>query len=191
MGIRSFLAFDLTDEIRGIVSRTAEAMRRYDLDLRWVNPGGIHLTLVFMGDISPSAIPKIEETVGQVCRGFGPFALALEGAGVFPGRKRPRVLWLGLTGEIRRLSGFRQALHNALMPLGIREEAREFRPHLTLGRFRKGPSPELGLDEALARFGELKGPPWTLRELHLFKSDLKPEGAVYTKLQTWPLSGPG
>lgn len=189
MKIRSFLALDLPEEMKGLVSRTSEEMRKYPLDVRWVPTNGIHLTVIFMGDVPLASLSQIGEGAGSVCCAYGPFQLALAGAGVFPNRKRPRVLWLGLAGELERLSAFREALTKRLIPFGINPEGRDFRPHLTLGRFRGSGSHGGVLDEVLARFKDLKGLPSIHRELHLYKSDLRPQGAVYTKLGSWLLSG--
>jgi 2'-5' RNA ligase len=87
------------------------------------------------------------------------------------------------------MSLFRDALQINLEPFGIKQETRRFNPHLTLGRFRKGAKSRAFLDELLHQYRDLKSPARTLSELVLFKSDLKPGGAVYTKLKAWPLVG--
>ena len=113
----------------------------------------------------------------------------MNGVGFFGGRKRPRVLWAGLSGDVERMSYFRDALQKRLKPFGITPENRKFNPHLTLGRFRKGALGGHLLDETVSRYRGLEGPVFTLKELVLFKSDLNPGGAVYTRLNGWPLSG--
>lgn len=189
MKIRSFLALDLPEEMREIISRTLEEMRKTHLDIRWVRPDGIHLTIIFLGDVPLESLPRMGDRMGAVCRAFGPFDLALTGPGVFPNNRRPRVLWLGLDGELQRLTAFKEALEERLMPFGIKPEGRNFRPHLTLGRFRGTGSPGSILEETLARFKDLTSGPCIHRELHLYRSDLRPQGAVYTKLDSWLLSG--
>jgi 2'-5' RNA ligase len=145
--------------------------------------------MVFLGNVNPDAMSPLQERVKGVCSEFGPFRAAIEGMGTFPNRRRPRVIWLGLKGELDRLSLFRDALQQNLVPFGIKAEKRPFRPHLTLGRFRKGRGKGNDLEELLSRYEEVKSPSSMLKELVLFRSDLKPTGAVYTRLAAWPLSG--
>jgi 2'-5' RNA ligase len=89
------------------------------------------------------------------------------------------------------MSRFRDDLQHALSPFGIKEEERAFRPHLTLGRFKKPGKRQTELEQLLAKYRELPSPVRTLSDLVLFRSDLKPGGAVYTKMTSWPLSGAG
>lgn len=189
MDIRSFLAFELPRDVRTTLERVVSEIRRHHLPLRWVKPQNIHLTIVFLGDVKPEVLKPIQEGVKEVCAEFGPFSAAIRGVGTFPNKKNPRVLWLGLDGEMERLSRFRDALQHSLTPFGIQEEKRSFRPHLTLGRFRKGKGRISDLQPVLSTYATVESPLSVLPELVLFRSDLRPEGAIYTRLGAWPLSG--
>jgi len=189
MEIRSFLAFELPVEIKKTVARVSQEIRHSGLDARWVKAENIHLTVIFMGNIRTEDIESINEAVRNVCPGYGSFDIALKGMGCFPSRRRPRVLWLGLDGDMVRMSHFRNDLQKTLRPFGIKEEKRPFRPHLTLGRFRSTRKMGPKLEEILPGYEALETPSESLSELFLFKSDLKPGGAVYTKLESWPLPG--
>lgn len=187
MDIRSFLAIELPRDLRTTLERVALGARGYDLPVKWVKVQNIHLTMVFLGNVRPDVLEPLQEQVQSACLEFGPFNATIEGMGTFPNRRNPRVLWLGLKGELERLSLFRNALQQNLVSFGIKVEKRPFRPHLTLGRFRKGKG--LNLEELFSRYGEVKSPSSILSELVLFRSDLKPTGAVYTRLASWALSG--
>jgi len=189
VGIRSFLAFELPREIEEIVARTSLEMRGYGLDVRWVRPANIHLTIVFMGDVEPGRLAPIMSALEPVCKKQRPFQVALKGTGVFPNRRRPNVIWIGLQGDVEEMSQFRDLLQGQLAPFGVQREERSFRPHLTLGRFRRGSGPGGGLDRALSRFAELGSPVCALKGMTLFRSDLKPDGPVYTRLNQWDLEG--
>ncbi len=189
MEIRSFLAFELPVDIKKTVERVSGEIRHSGLDVRWVKAENIHLTLVFLGNVKTEEIEGIEEQVRNVCPGYGSFDIALKGVGCFPNRRRPRVLWLGLDGDIERMSHFRDDLQRTLKAFGIKEEKRPFKPHLTLGRFRSTRKMGSRLEEILSKYAGLETPVESLNELYLFKSELKPGGAVYTKLESWPLSG--
>jgi 2'-5' RNA ligase len=189
MKIRSFLAFELPLEIKNVVVRVSEELRQSTLNARWVKVDNIHLTVVFMGNIETEDIPAIARGVKEVCQAFGPFDLSLKGIGCFPNRRNPRVIWLGLDGDLEPMSEFRDALQGHLTDFGIKEEKRKFKPHLTLGRFRKPKKMDSKEDQLLSKYEDISSSVCSLKELILFKSDLKPAGAVYTKVETWPLTG--
>jgi len=189
MEIRSFLAFELPLEIKEIVNRVSGEVRKSSLDVKWVKPDNIHLTVVFLGNIHRDDINALGDEVQKVCLDYGPFNISLKGMGSFPNRRNPRVLWLGLDGDLDRMSHFRDALQKGLNPFGIKEEKRKFNPHLTLGRFRKNSKRTYHLDKLILKYEDLDSPVCPLNELVLFKSELKPRGAEYTKLKAWPLTG--
>ncbi|MBW2707949.1 MAG: RNA 2',3'-cyclic phosphodiesterase [Deltaproteobacteria bacterium] len=189
MEIRSFLAFELPPDIKRVISEVSRAGKPLPLDLAWAKSDNIHLTMVFLGNVFEDKIQSIGETVKKVCAGFDPFEVSPGGVGFFGNRRYPRVLWMGLHGDVHRMGCFRDALQQSLKPFGIKTERRPFKPHLTLGRFKKGTRPWPHLDHMISEYANLKGQTCSLKELVLFKSDLTPEGAIYTKLDTWPLGG--
>jgi 2'-5' RNA ligase len=187
--IRSFLAFELPTDIKKIVAQVSKEIRQLTLNVRWVDVENIHLTIVFMGNINEQEIPHMSQAIEKVCLRYPPFHVSLKSLGAFPNTRRPRVIWLGLQGDTEKMSFFKKALQKHLKPFGIKEEKRSFKPHLTLGRFKNpGPVDSL-LDNFIGTYKDLSGPECPLNELILFKSDLKPGGAEYTKLKTWSLSG--
>ena len=188
MGIRSFLAFELPVEIKEQIGTISRELKKMALPVRWVAIDNIHLTIVFLGSVDEDIIGDIEERVNTVVKGFSAFKTKLNKVGAFPHWKRPRVIWIGLNGDIGRLSNLRNELQEELKVLGFMPEKRPFRPHLTLGRF-KGP---INRDEDIKwicdRYRDIDSDLYQLNELILYKSDLKPDGPVYTKMATWPLS---
>jgi RNA 2',3'-cyclic 3'-phosphodiesterase len=189
MEIRSFLAFELPEPIKKIVTQVSGEIRKSSLDVRWVRPEFIHLTVVFMGDIQSEQIPSMGDRIDAVCSKQEPFRISLKPMGCFPNSRNPRVIWLGLDGDVERMSHFRDDLQRALSPFGIKEEERVFRPHLTLGRFKKPGKRQTELEQFLETYRDLASPSCTLGKLVLFRSDLKPGGAVYTKMVSWLLAG--
>jgi RNA 2',3'-cyclic 3'-phosphodiesterase len=188
MTIRSFLAFELPPEIKDQVRKISEDLKRSKMDVRWVKPDNIHLTIVFLGDVREGDISAIVREIEQVCFGFHPFDVFLNGLGLFPDKKRPRVIWAGYNGDIERMSGLRDVLHERLAPFDIKEEKRTFKPHLTLGRFRNPAKADPQLDEILLRYKDFSSPNFQVGELVLFRSELKPQGPEYKKLESWPMS---
>lgn len=189
MEIRSFLAFEQPSEIQAILSRVSGELRRSPLDVRWVKPENIHLTVVFLGNIRSEDVETLENPLQKLCLTYGPFQISLKGTGCFPHSRKPRVLWIGLEGDLERMGRFRDSLQEEMQSFGIPKEDRAFRPHLTLGRFRSVGRADRELDEVLTRHRDLSGPVCWLKELILFKSEIRPEGSVYTRLRSWPLTG--
>ncbi len=189
MAIRSFLAFEIPDEIKETVLSIYKGLKESELDIRWVREENIHLTVVFMGNVQEKDIDAIEKEVKKVCSKYAPFRIKVKGAGVFSNLRNARVLWIGVKGDIERMSYFRNSLQKKLKPFGIKEESRSFSPHLTVGRFRKGFNDPKRLKELIEKFKDIESSEVILKELSLFKSDLRPDGAVYTKLNSWPING--
>ena len=189
MAIRSFLAFELPLDIKKTVEEVLDQAKQYDLSIKWVPLMNIHLTVVFLGNIQEQDIPDIGEGIEKSCSQTAVFHISLDNMGCFPNKRNPRVLWLGLKGEIKRMSIFRDEIQNQLLPFGITQEKRPFRPHLTLGRFKKSDKKNsLKVEKLIESYQQVSGPEQILPELVQFRSDLRPGGAVYTKIASWPLA---
>ncbi len=187
--IRTFIAIELTAPILASLGDLQSRMQR-DLPpklLRWVRPEGIHLTLVFLGDIPVEQVDPIAEALTEACAGHSPFTVSVAGMGCFPNVRRPRVAWVGVEEPSGALARLQHDIEQALVPLGFRPEARAFSPHLTLGRVKGGGRQALEalgayVERAKVHIGAMK-----VQAVHLIRSDLRPSGAVYTELTVVPL----
>jgi len=188
MALRSFLAFNLPVEIKNKIAQISGVLKRSSIDARWVKADNIHLTIVFLGDIRQEDLIPMRKEIRDVCTQNQAFEISLRGIGLFPNRRRPRVIWLGLDGELEEMSGFRDELQGRLVSFGIKAENRGFQPHITLGRFRKPDRIDSDQSGILSGYEELQGPAGQLNELIMFRSELKPGGAVYSVIDSWPLS---
>jgi 2'-5' RNA ligase len=185
--IRSFIAIDLPQETRQGLTVIQEHLRQSRAAVRWVKPGSIHLTLKFLGIVHPAQIDDIAAVAAQVVRNEPVFTLCAAGLGSFPSQRNPRVIWVGLQGELERLSHIQARLEDGLVPLGFAREQRKFRPHLTLGRL-KDRGNRQALIEAMAELEIPEFDSFDVTEIILYKSDLRPTGAIYTKLHRMPLA---
>lgn len=183
--IRSFVAIELPEEAKQGLTRLREKLKRDEHRfVKWADPGGIHLTLKFLGNIPSNRVPEITEAMKRAAQGVSPFLLEISGLGAFPNLKQARVLWVGVGGELDRLSTLQQNIDSALAVLGFPKEERPFVPHLTLARIREGTSaPER------KGFGELVGSatfedkyPVEVEAIKLMRSQLTPAGALYSCL---------
>ncbi len=187
--IRAFLAIDPPEEILQAIGRTQGRLQRIiSGDLRWVRPEAIHLTLKFFGDIPESAVVGIAAVVERAVAGVAPFSFQIGGAGVFPDQRRPRVLWLGMNGDVPRLLSFQQELEGELGTVGFPAEERPFRPHLTLARI-KSARGLAGLEKVLEKREEYGAGEFTASGIGLLRSELTPRGAVYTRFKWFPFAG--
>jgi 2'-5' RNA ligase len=146
-----------------------------------VKPGNIHLTLKFLGDIKTDDIDTIGSAMKAAAEGCAPFTLTAGGIGFFPGIKRPRVVWVGVGGQFQPLFALQRNLEEHLAAAGFPKDKRSFKGHLTLGRFREGPDPAAvgRIMQAYSDFGKEE---FAVHRIVLFKSDLKPSGALYSQL---------
>ena len=183
--IRSFIAIELPEEVKtGLHRLQAELNLPQHTFIKCVAPEGIHLTLKFLGNISPQKVAEITGVMEQASQGISPFQLQITEVGAFPNMRQPRVLWVGIKGELDKLIGWQKRIDNGLAPLGFAKETRPFTPHLTLARVREGCSPgdRRSLGELVMKTPVKLNYSLEVNSLNLMKSQLLPGGAVYSRL---------
>jgi 2'-5' RNA ligase len=181
--LRTFIAIELPEAAVSAVLRIHEALRVYRFEIRWVQPENIHLTLKFLGNINRGDKEKIEDVIFDAAKDCGPMQFSVKGMGVFPGVKRPRVVWIGLKGDTASLMQLQGHLDDKLIDIGFSREKRSFKGHLTLGRV-KGPVSSKQLIEAMKEVSGFESKPFQVKTVALFRSDLQSSGAVYAKLKS-------
>ena len=192
-GIRSFVAVELSDAARQALGQVQRELDRQapPHTVRWTRPGSIHLTLQFLGDVPPTQVGTLEKALHAACAGLPAFDMTLEGLGVFPNPKRPRIVWVGLTETSGVLQKLQQRVGQALAPLGYPPEERPFKPHLTIGRVAREAAqrglPVLG--DLVTGTGVGRLALVSVDHVCLMKSELRPGGSVYTPLVTVMLEG--
>jgi len=191
---RLFVALELPEEIRSHLRALQEDLKRRTPGraVRWVDPAGIHLTLHFLGDVERGRVEALDGALGAAARGRAPFELATGGLSCFPNARRPRVVWVGLGGQLAPLGALHAAVERELGALGFEPEDRAFHPHLTLGRVRQEaarPAVE-ELARVLQGAAAEPSPPFRVADVILFRSELRPSGAVYSALHHAPLAAP-
>ena len=176
--VRAFIALELDAGLRAALGGLTDDVRHRFAALRWVRPEDVHLTLRFLGDTSPSQVERLRESLGAAAARCPRAEVPVSGFGLFPEEGSPRVLWLGL--ELPEpMIALQAACEAAAVAAGFPPETRPFSPHLTLGRWRdRAPRPEL----PAADLGRT-----SLDTLVLFRSQLHPDGPVYTELARFGL----
>jgi len=185
--VRSFIAIKLPDELKmGLAQLEAQLKTSKPPRVKWVDPYSIHLTLKFLGSIAVDRISEITRAMEAAIQGISPFHLEVKDLGVFPNLRRVQVVWVGISGEVDKLSQLQQHLESNLARLGFAPESRPFTPHLTLARLRNRAS----LDERQS-FGQLIATTrfeaaYTIKvdAISLMRSQLTREGAIYSRISS-------
>lgn len=185
--IRAFVALKLPESIISSIKRIQEELKLYRFPVRWVRPEKIHLTIKFFGGIAESDLKNIGAAMNNCAGSYAPLSLSAKGVGVFPSITRPRIIWTGISGEASLLFAIRNDLENRFEETGFKKEDRPFKGHLTLGRFRER-TDSGKLIEALRKFQGFESEIFVAGKLYLYKSDLEPEGPVYTELLSAPFN---
>jgi 2'-5' RNA ligase len=193
--VRAFVSLALPPSAVAAVQIAQTSLRETLADaargLRWSDASNSHLTLAFLGDVPLARVPAIVAALDSIGSTTRPIGLASGSFGCFPTPNDPRVLWLGVEADIAALAALRDRVHQALKRLGCPLERREFSPHLTLARTR-GDMSAADREIIVAGIAEASAPPrtdWTSTEIDLMKSDLRPTGAVHSRLNASKLSG--
>lgn len=179
--LRAFVAVKPPDAVRRHIEVLQSTLRSKGLKLRWVRPQNIHLTLKFLGDIPVAQVADVAAAMQRVAGEQPPLMLTHQGIGVFPGIRRPRVLWTGLGGNLERLQRLVKQLEIELEALGFKREKRPFKAHLTLARVKAKLNPERLL-QALQGVGDYEPLAFDVAQMVLYQSELHPQGARYTTL---------
>ena len=187
--MRAFLGVGLPAGTReAIVSATA-IFRGLHAPVAWTAPKNLHITLNFLGEISPERVALLQQSMRVVAAGIGPFSLSAAGGGAFPGTRNPRIFWVGFLEPLELVRQLQQNMGNALSGAGFSREDRPFHPHITVGRTRGALPPAWGerFVQSLSGkgFGVVPVPSFTLYESRLGRG-----GAVYAPLCEFRLEGP-
>ncbi len=189
--VRTFVAVDIGIAARGVLEESQQQLRRAmgRSEVRWARPDQLHLTLAFLGNVNAPRIPDLIESLGKALRQGTVCRLELSRPGAFPSLQTPRVLWVGLAGEIARLSEVQALVARAAGPFGEHREARAFQPHLTIGRVaRWNPSSMPALEAVWSPTLVLPASTWNVGEVRLMRSVLGREGATHSELARFPLA---
>ncbi len=185
MSLRLFVALELREDVRQAIRELIADLKPLARSARWVRPEGMHVTLKFVGYVAEDQLDPIRAALAEI-RSPQPVDLRFRGVGFFPNDKRPRVIWCGIEASAN-LVPLAKDIENALEPLGIAPESRDFVPHLTLARFpQPAKLPELARAAGEMESRELGRARET--EFHLFESILHPSGAEYRRLASYPFT---
>jgi 2'-5' RNA ligase len=191
--MRLFVALEIPAAVRDNLAAQMKELRDLSAQVadkrpRWVRPENLHVTLKFIGEVSPAKLEGIRGALAAI-HPVAPVDLQFRRLGFFPDDLYPRVLWAGIEASVN-LPSLALNIDSALETQGVAHEERAFRPHLTLARF-EPPGLHGKLRAAIQQNSEREFGSLQAREFHLIESRLKPAGAEYTSMASFPIISEG
>jgi 2'-5' RNA ligase len=179
--MRTFIAIEIPAEIKKGMAEAQGRLKVSGVEAGWTRPEGIHLTLKFLGDVGEQKIAEVINALSRAVNGMNRFRLEIAGAGAFPNPRNARVAWVGVAGDIEKLSVLQSSVEEAMAGLGMEREDRKFTPHLTLGRIKHIRSRDAWVN-ALDAIKDIRLSGFDVEAVSLMKSELQRSGAVYTEI---------
>ena len=190
--IRSFIAIELPQAVKQELTDLESLLKkRCPAVVKWVGPEGIHLTLKFLGAVDADRVDEVKMAIDEAVQGMTPFGLDVRDVGAFPNLSRVQVIWVGVKGELDKLMYFQKQVESNMEQLGFPREERAFTAHLTLGRVHNYTSPEdrRKIGQILGQTTFASANPVRVESVDLIKSQLTPQGAIYTRVYAAQLKG--
>lgn len=185
---RLFFAVDLPLKTLSTAQSLIDKFGVPSAHVRWVHAKNLHISLKFLGDVEAQTIPSLCAKAKEAVSGFGEMSLSIEGMGLFPNNTKPRVVWFGIKGATKQFARLESRLSENIECLGFPAAERPFTPHLTIGRV-KSASARGELIRLVHNNHDLKVGEAPVKVIHIYESRLGPGGSVYTKVESFPLSG--
>ena len=190
--VRTFIALPLPENwSNALADVIAQVQRLVQAGVRWVDPLGTHLTLKFLGATDIKKIEPILSGLIPAATATKSLELSLAQLGTFPNLHNPRVIWAGVNGSLGGLQELQQGVEQLATDLGWARDTRPFRPHLTLGRMRDRATAaqRVAVTVAISNVVMPVVPMWKPNLVRLYRSELTPQGPIYTSLGDVALPG--
>lgn len=180
--LRTFISVTVPNEIISLQDMLKTTVDFNGKNLRWSKPGQIHLTLKFIGHTPPDSLETINKELENIVRRHEWMELSVQGTGCFPIPQRPRILWLGLDGQLKRLEHFINDINESLEIIGFPREEKDFIPHITIGRVKYPPKTTPDISTFLnVNFNPI---PMSITRIRFMSSELFSGGPIYSILGT-------
>lgn len=175
--LRTFIALEIDRTVQSWLTTVIDDLKKTGADVKWVSPDAIHLTLKFLGEISPEKAREVSALMPEIFKTLCPLNLSVTHIGTFPPRGTPRVVWAGIGLNADQVVRIAEATENALEKIGFKKEERPFHPHITLGRVRS-PSRSRELMKTIAGY-IFSAREFPVENAVFFRSTLTAQGAVH------------
>jgi 2'-5' RNA ligase len=184
--MRCFIAINLDDSLRNEIDESTTGLKTGTWDVKWVPSENLHVTLKFLGETPEDRLKEIHEKLQEISSRHEPCHLHLHSVGLFPDKKRPRVVWIDME-DSEGLIKLQEDVEESFVSIGFKNDIRHFSPHLTIGRVRS----LKGKDSLLREMEKLRDKDFGnigVNKISLMKSELRPTGARYTMVAEYHLN---
>jgi len=172
--VRTFIAIEINDQ--GVLNSIHKIQAELNIKAKPVKLHNMHFTVQFLGEVSEEMIRKISDTLSGI--EFSAFSISFASIGVFPNLNSPRVIWIGTNDGVNELEKLAETIRTKLSHLGFSPD-KKFKPHVTIFRIKNNIE---GLSSKLEKFSSCYFGKQIVSEIKLKKSELMPNGPVYTDL---------
>jgi 2'-5' RNA ligase len=180
--MRTFVSIEISEEIKERIEALVSRMKLMLTPIRWVEKKNLHVTLKFTGWMADEKLPELEKCVTDSIKGSAPFTLSFAGIGAFPTLKRPRVIWVGTKDGADASRQIADKIENKMGEKGLREEEKEFTPHLTIGHI-KEKIDVASLSKFVEEHGETDFGSMEVDHVSIMKSTLRRTGPIYEEIK--------
>jgi len=186
--MRAFIAIPVPDDVKQNARMLRNKLGAARPDIKWVEYQNYHLTVKFLGEVEINDLPELKRNLRLAADAVPAFNLSAGGIGFFPNQNNPRVIWMGIKGEMDKAEFLGDRVDAYLTALGFEPE-RDHRPHLTMGRIRseKNLKEMLNVLEKYPDRNKLRS--FRVENFYLMQSILDANGPQYSVLDTYRLIG--
>ena len=184
--IRTFIALDTPETVTKVALSLQSSVKVNPKAVRWVRKENIHITLRYIGSTAPGELEKINRLLSEIVGQNSDLSLNISGTGCFPKKERPRILWLGVDGDVLELKLLVEMINSEMDRLGYPQEERNYSPHISIGRIRYPQRVTPDVTDFLS--AEYEPISWNIPKIIFYQSELLPSGAIYSILGTHNLN---
>ncbi len=176
--MRAFIALEIPEEVKKEIEKIQKDLEKGGIQARWVKPKLSHLTLAFLGSITPDKAKLVETVLEEAARQVKPANLSLQKIGCFPSPARARIIFVDLGGELGKLNALALKIRKGLKKERVYFDKKPFVSHITLGRIRK----KKNLSQSISKT-KVKKVKFVARRISLTQSTLTGGRPVYKPLK--------
>lgn len=179
--LRAFIAVPISDSIKNELKIVQDKLSKSEKSLKLVNVLNMHITIAFLGQITPEQTENINSIINHITCSMEPFKIDISGLGYFGKRSCPNIIFADLK-NYKALSAIYLSLKNKLKQIDLELEDREFTPHLTLARNKN--NQKINISKIIENLKNHKFGKQKVSRIELIKSTLTPTGSIYNTLYT-------
>ena len=172
--MRIFVAIEVSD--KDVLNSIHKIQTELNIKAKPVELHNMHFTVQFLGEVSEEMVGKISDALNNI--DFSSFSISFASIGVFPKPNSPRVIWIGTDDGVNELEKLAEMIRSKLSHLGF-DPDKKFKPHVTIFRVKNKIE---DLSSKLEKFSSYSFGKQLVSEIKLKKSELTPNGPIYTDL---------